>query len=345
MQGPCAANQERVLKAEVFKSTKLLFQDLRFSFRGEGAPMRGFNARLLRLKGQAALLVTSLLEGRPQRGDPLSKAIASEVFVRDLEFLLGYSHFLFQETRGGAFLLDAQYFPQEKVADFRLESAFQVFFLLLKLAPPASRSLPAPRQAARASCSCSGCKRAPNAELEVLNKGAFLGKYEQHVSEGTRFLQTHCCSVEVAHESAGILVAHFPKLPSLQGLSAQQKEDFLYSLSTTNQDFVKPESIAFKGQTLMEEVAQEYALRSYLLAIPLIGLLVSRWELWKKLGFLMNFLQNVLMLLSFTHENGNSPDRPVFLFNKQYPIGPLLTTLAWLALVLALLGASAFAAS
>ncbi len=76
--------------------------------------------------------MTSLLEGRKDK-DHIAKAVTSEIFLRDIEFLIGYNYFAFQEIMGGNFLLDSQFFFVSNHKDFRLESGYNIFFMLLKM--------------------------------------------------------------------------------------------------------------------------------------------------------------------------------------------------------------------
>ena len=57
VQGPCVANQVKIIEAGIFRGTKFLFQEMRFTFKKEPSVFKHYNAQLLKLKG----LVGSLL--------------------------------------------------------------------------------------------------------------------------------------------------------------------------------------------------------------------------------------------------------------------------------------------
>ncbi len=99
-------NQEKLGEAGFFRASTRLFQELRFTFRRDGGVFRHYNAQLLRLKGLAGLLVTSVLEGR-SGNDPVVKAVSSEVSLRDVGFLVAYSYFAFTQLMGAEFSHDA----------------------------------------------------------------------------------------------------------------------------------------------------------------------------------------------------------------------------------------------
>lgn len=128
---------------------------------------------------------------------------------------------------GGNFLLDSQYFTA-KHKDFRLESAFNIFFMLLKMteqqnykAEQSANESPLFQEVCSSEernltkvgfcksaakfckelCNCkSSSLLRPQMALEYLNKSTFLTRYKRYVGEGARFFKENTCSIEVHHE-------------------------------------------------------------------------------------------------------------------------------------------------
>ena len=111
-----------------------------------------------------------------------------------------------------------------------------------------------------------------------------MRNFDNYLEDGIHFFKTNTCQIEVFHESSGNTIAYFPKAPSYRTITSKQKEDFLYSLSTS-EDRVEADSIAMKGSQLMEEIGSEYRFKSKFTQIPLIGSIVLYSDLWRDIAF------------------------------------------------------------
>ena len=79
---------------------------------------------------QCALALRSIVEGRSSY-DSLSKAIKTEITIRDIEFLIAYTYYAYCLLNNGVYLLDEQYFGKPGTINwYRLEAGFNFYFLM-----------------------------------------------------------------------------------------------------------------------------------------------------------------------------------------------------------------------
>ena len=70
------------------------------------------------------------MEGRSSF-DSLSKAIKTEITIRDIEYLIAYTYYAYSLLNTGVYVLDEQYFGRQGALHwYRLEAGFNFYFLL-----------------------------------------------------------------------------------------------------------------------------------------------------------------------------------------------------------------------
>lgn len=63
--------------------------------------------------------------------DSLSKAIKTEITIRDIEFLIAYTYYAYSRLNNGVYVLDEQYFGKPGAQNwYRLEAGFNFYFLM-----------------------------------------------------------------------------------------------------------------------------------------------------------------------------------------------------------------------